>query len=122
MTTTRTARFWTWTHRGHLARLALRPGESLTHATGGPTDEGWSSHAQTWRHDGTRIVCDWRDDGCDCDGRLTSGGTVYCVLDRLVTHPAIDFDRDQIIPGVHLPDWQPEGDWRIDHQAEAAGY
>lgn len=111
------ARFHAWINGG-LVTLTIRPDRSLTHTTGGPTDEGYAWFSETWAlgetDDGRPAVLrSYHKDACDCDGRLSSGGTLICPLGRL---------RTQSIRGHMYPDWQTQEQYQRDYQAEAAGY
>lgn len=83
------ARFWTYVNGGPV-KLTLKPGQSLTHETGGPTDEGWYHDITDWTYetddDGKPIVTrNWSTDGQDCDGRHGNGGCEECPLAELLT-------------------------------------
>ena len=108
------AKFWVY-HRGWV-RLRLAPGATVHHYQGGPTDEGWSSHAERYTHAGDAIIAEYVDDGRDCDGRLTRNNIIRCALDRLTA--CADFDRE--VGGI--PDWEPITSSQCDEYAEAAGY
>jgi hypothetical protein len=128
MTRARNARFWvTNSASGELAwcKLTLRPGQSLEHYCGGPTDEGWWSHSALWALD-AREGCEpvlrqsTTSDGSDCDGRVSHHRECHARLDRSrVPH------RDPMyrppMPGL-LPDWVEDGHEVNDRFARAAGY
>jgi len=108
------ARFWTY-HRGSFVKLTLKPDQALHHHRGGPTEEGWWSASFVVSHEGDHVRIEHTSDGCDCDGRLTTGADLVCPLDRLAAKPC-----SRGWPWV--PDWQEEDSYRRDYQAEAAGY
>lgn len=115
------ARFWTWTNGGPV-KLTLRPGQSLTWHTGGPTDEGWSSETTTWSYDihWAAIRQRWKTVGTDCDGYLQRGGADICPI-----HALADINRGPDLVDGRWPAWQrdPEGQaWQRDRYAEAMGY
>lgn len=118
------ARFWTWTNGGPV-KLTLRPGQSLTWHTHGPTDEGWSSETTTWAYDTDRLmVCQrWETAGTDCDGYLQRGGADMCPIHALADGNGCT----DIVDGreVTYPAWDDDPDgraWQRDHYAEAMGY
>jgi hypothetical protein len=119
-------RFWTW-NLGPV-RLSLAPGQRLRHSSGGPTEEGWSQRLTTFTHEGDRIVRDWLNDGCDCDGRLTQGGRDSCTLRNLDGNGPVSWlepeyqDRDALGLPIQWPAWATVDSRRRDYQAEAAGY
>ena len=91
------------------AIITLKLGQSLSHYTGGPTDEGWSSHEVTWTYNAPReIAREYYSDGVDCDGRLSSCG-------------------ENVWDGQELnewgyPAWQDVSHSQRDYSAEAMGY
>jgi len=107
------ARFWTYIN-GAPVMIKLAQGQTLQWSERHATDEGWSSEAMAWSFDGEGVTCEYFNDGCDCDGRLSSGGEDYCALDMLRTVPGLG--------GVIFPAWNCTDDYRRDYQAEAAGY
>lgn len=116
------ARFWVYTDAGPV-KLTLRPGQSLTHYVGGATDEGWSSFSSTWSHEGDHVRREWCDDGRDCDGRLTRGGTDACPIGELAAGMPIYWpENEELFEGIHVPAWGEPDRWQRDEQAELAGY
>lgn len=106
------ARFWTYVH-GDLVKLTLRPGQTLEHSEGGPTEEGyhWLWIEWTLHHDHvTRFT---REDSRDCDGRVTDEEHAECALDQLSAH---EFE------GTRFPQWERSHERHRDYNAEAAGY
>lgn len=120
MTTTtkpRTVRFWIFENLGYV-RLTLRPGQTLAWASGGATDEGWSSRCVRWKHDGDTVSCEVTEDGRDCDGRSSWGADLVCPVENLrAWHPSLDY-----APAEGCPDWQEAATFQRDYAAEAAGY
>ena len=109
----KTARFWVY-HNGAV-RIKLAAGQSITHYSGGPTDEGWHREVNTYSYDGRDIVHEWISDGVDCDGRLTQGGESYCHV-----HGLSSGYRDE--DGITYPDWQLSAERQRDYSAEAMNY
>lgn len=101
--------------------LTLRPGQTLEHYQGGPTDEGWSSvwHSWTLSDDGRELTREYVSDGCDCDGRLTSGGIDYADANPATFTRGYDPYKDR---PQRWPYWLEESHSRRDYQAEAAGF
>ena len=112
--TRQTIRFW---HFGAAPVLIkMRAGQTLNHSSGGRTDEGWSRSSNSWTFDGETVVCEWVNDGCDCDGRLTRSGEAYFAADKAMAGYRDDED------GVTYPDWQHGDSGQRDYAAEAMGY
>ena len=76
------ARFWAFINDGPV-KLTLRPGQTLTHHEGGPTEEGWSYESTIWEHAGNHVIREWHSEGSGCDGRVGNHGTDACQLDQL---------------------------------------
>ena len=110
-------RFWIFINDAP-ARLTLKPGQSLSHYQGGPTDEGWSSTATTWElsDNGELLRCEHISDGSDCDGRLTRG------CEQIASANPEHFTGLYYTPELMRPDWRDADDWQRDHTAEAANY
>jgi hypothetical protein len=107
------ARFWQWIAGGWV-RITLRPGQTLTRHTGGPTEEGWESETESWEHRGDHVAYGWERNGQDCDGLFDHGGKIACPLDRLTAGEGHD--------GTPIPAWERADRWQRDHAAELAGY
>ena len=115
------ARFWTFIHDDYV-KITLRPGQSLSHYMGGPTEEGWSSEATTWRHDGNTVTRQCTDDGCDCDGRLTRNYDCICPLSRLSYRTVRSWEGTWPKAVYNFPDWEVMDSSQRDYAAEAMGY
>lgn len=117
MERTPNARFWVYVNGGPV-KLTLRPGQSLEHVTGGPTEEGWQSSATRWTHDAECgvVAREWAEDGRDCDGRSGSSGEDYAPYAALLTGYHDEAD------GVTYPVWTETEERCYDLTAEAAGY
>ena len=119
-----TARFWQWINGGWV-KLSIAPGCGLHHATGGRTDEGWSSECSAWWVDAEQPDTVWSShdsDGVDCDGRLSRSATFCCRVDQLDANDLDHLDpaeRDGV-PGV--PAWERAHASQRDYAAEAMGY
>jgi len=108
------ARFWVY-HNGSAARLKLNVGQTVTHRSGGYTDEGWTLEVNTYSYDGRFVECQWLNDGVDCDGRLTRSGESYCHVHGLASGYR---DEDEIT----YPDWTQFDERQRDYSAEAMNY
>lgn len=95
---------------GQITQITLKPHQPLTHASYGPTDEGWAGLAQTWEWDGGRYITrQCTSEGRDCDGGYRHDD------DHIATVESMGDDR--------RPIWQRQGHSRVwDEFAEAAGY
>lgn len=98
-------------------KLTLKPGQELTRYRRGPTDEGWASEEQTWRHCGDHITYVSVSDGRDCDGRLTRTYVSSCSIWELM-----DGRNDYWPAGINPPNWQKVEASQYDEYAEAMGY
>lgn len=109
-------RFWTWGPEGWV-KITLRPNQRRAWFTGGPHEEGWSSRLEEWHYDvrDEVIRLEIVDDGCDCDGRLTTYKTLVCPLDQL--HSRRTMPNNPLTPA-----WEEESSRQRDQYAEAAGY
>lgn len=110
---------------GGFVKLTLRPSQSLSWYSRYRTTEGWSSTTCTWTYDEDDgiVTQDYGTDGCDCDGRLSSGSRFVCPVGQLSDEEPNDYCRENYnCADVTLPAWVKENAWQHDHQAEAAGY
>ena len=98
---------------GQTTKLTLTPGQRLHHFKSYRTDEGWSSELEVWEHRGTYVYRYSKDDGVDCDGRLSQSCELICPLNDLQSHE---------YEGIKLPTWQRLKAWQRDYQAESRGY
>lgn len=130
------ARFWVYVNGGPV-KLTLKPGQSLTHETGGPCDEGWSHEITEWTHETidyadseTPVVTrNWSTESQDCDGRHGSSGTDSCWLGELRRgsepyYTALESWEDPTTwDGVIWPDWtEVRHNGVYDQFAQMAGY
>ena len=111
------ARFWTWLN-GDYVKITLRPGQSLTHYSGGPCEEGWSYETQVWRHAGYAVFSSWAVEAKDCDGRLDQFGSSQCAIDQL--NPGYEFELTSNVQA--MPHWNNDDISQRDYAAEAMGY
>ena len=110
-------RFWEYVNGGWV-KLTLAPGQTLRHASGGPTDEGYHVDRVVYQRalDGS-VTCWWATEARDCDGRLDQGGAA--TLDRI--EPA-EAEPDMERPAGYRAIWASGASWQRDHAAEAMGY
>ena len=98
------------------------------------TDEGYRAQAITWtlvEDDGPAyVICEWADEGRDCDGFIARYGEDHCLVSELMTevpylyNPTTDDGTGytkETAPYL-LPDWQEGERVHHDQYAEAAGY
>ena len=111
------ARFWTLGKRANLVKLTLKPRQSLSWGWSSVDEEGWSSFAETFTHEGDSVRLDYGSDGRDCDGRFRQGGTAFCSLERLRSLPCHGLESPEMVP-----DWIDEDRWQRDDAAEAMNY
>lgn len=111
---TKTARFWIYAHGW--VRLALRPGQSVTHREGGPMEEGWSYETRTWSHNGDHLVYAQTINAQDCDGRLDQ----YYDAEATRLEDFYEHDSGKLVGP--RPVWEDERSSQRDHTAEAMGY
>lgn len=108
-----TAKFWVLINDCPV-KLSLRPGDSLSHVSGGATDEGYSWEAHTWAFNGVDVKSEVTTKASDCDGRFETSCNAYCPTHML--HAGCDFD------GVRFPAWKLGKSSQRDYTAEAANY
>lgn len=109
-----TARFWSYVLGGWV-RLALRDGETLTHSTGGPCDEGCHYETYSWSRDGETISFSSQQWGRDCDGGYERSHEATCAIWDLAA-------RDSFEDTHGTPQWEKVDSRQRYYAAEAAGY
>lgn len=113
----RNARFWILGRNSNPVKLTLRPGQSLAHYTFTRTDEGYSATFERYTHEGKHVLCQWENDGRDCDGHSTREGESMSPLGMLR-----DGWKDDTDSTVIYPAWQQVSESQRDEYAEAMGY
>lgn len=113
---THIARFWHISHTGENVKITIRKGEILSHSHAMETDEGWLSKWVRWSFDGEVLRAEYKTDGTDCDGRLSSWGESECPVSDLESGYV---DEEE---GIAFPSWRKVGSGQRDYAAEAAGY
>lgn len=108
------ARFWIWWNDDWV-KLTLRPGQSVSMFTGGPTDEGFACESQEYSFDADVVECAITTWGRDCDGRHEWLGDSSCHVTRLK-------DREADEHGPARPEWERGHSRQYDQYAEMAGY
>jgi hypothetical protein len=116
-----------WIHwRDGIARITVPFNGEVLIGYGGPTDEGWSRHWETFTHDENDAVIKMVsvDDGCDCDGRLTHTISQYWKVGGKTMPMCKWYDDDGRIVQCRerRPVWQDEYREQVDQSAELAGY
>jgi len=102
------ARFWVFLH-GSYVKLTLRPGQSLYHWWGRPTDEGYEAEYERWTYETLSFQPGYirrtiERDARDCDGRHGYSSELTCDLDKLDSRKV---ERRGRFP-MYMPDWQKE--------------
>jgi hypothetical protein len=122
----RNARFWVYSGNaeGGWVKLTLKPGQTLSHASGGPCDEGYSYREDSWTHNGDHLQGESSTESRDCDGRYSHywEGHAIDLLPHWDHYKSGNYvDEDPTLLGL-TPSWV-EGECSVrDHSAEAAGY
>ena len=119
------ARFWAWSNgpEGGWVKLTLKPGQELIHHGGGPCEEGYHYWAETWRHEGDRVLNTWDSQSRDCDGLYHNGSRRYCLVDLLQAVTIQHFaSTSPYHPTPPRPAWEHENRTQRDFEAEKAGY
>ncbi|MFK5282448.1 hypothetical protein ACI3PL_23095, partial [Lacticaseibacillus paracasei] len=78
-------RFWHYCNLGWV-KLKLTPEKPLTIYHRWDNGEGTSWESDTYEIDGSRVVDSWARGATDCDGRVRSGGTLFCEINKLQTN------------------------------------
>ena len=93
-------------YKGSEVTLSIAEGQKISTIDGGPTEEGWSSVSHDYGLSGGVLVDEICNDGCDCDGRLTTNSV-------LVANQVRDNG---------FPDWREVSSSVYDAYAQAANY
>lgn len=113
--TTKNARFWDFVSDGWV-KITLKPGQQLTHVTGGPDEEGYHYETTIYEHEGDSVVETCLSEARDCDGRFDHSSKHVCPLGELNSKP---WDPS---PSGYCPNWRSAHRSQRDYSAEAAGY
>lgn len=125
------ARLWHYVSGAGYVKLTMRPGESITIRSGGPTDEGYSYTEETYDYDveaGTvTLTTDTR--ARDCDGPLDTLHVCSCPIDQLHARSMAEvFDAEswpeehKAAQGIYTPNWQRLSASQRDYYAESMNY
>ena len=112
----RSIRFWEFVNNSWV-KITLAPGQILHHATGGPTDEGYSFEHVVYDYSGAitrEITCE----ALDCDGRLDR--FYEQTLERIELTAAGPSMMDH--PAGPRAIWADGKSSQRDYPAESAGY
>lgn len=123
-TTSRNARFWTYTN-GSPVKITLRRGQRLAWEQGFPTDEGWHYESNVWEQtEDDEVSLQTHTEGRDCDGKSSNGCDLVCSLDQLSEVCASEEDYRDYYRGqlIKYPAWEKKDGYQRDYTAEAAGY
>ena len=110
----RNARFWLFVH-GSPVKLTLKPGQTINHCAGGPTDEGYSYETTQLTHEIDQIKWVAGSIGRDCDGGHEHFKESSCEPHLLRDREIKDYD-------FGFPIWSDGESSQRDQFAEAAGY
>ena len=77
-------RFLAWINRGHVT-LTLNVGETITHCTFEPDEEGYSASRTVWEGTPEGVLRHTDCGGCDCDGPIWRSYVDFCPWDELNT-------------------------------------
>ena len=110
---TDTARFWVFINSEPVL-VKMRKGQTLSHVSGGPTDEGFSFEGRQWEFDGEKVIASTTIKAQDCDGRLDQYFESKCYVANLKAGYAMD--------NITYPAWEKVETSQRDYSAEAMGY
>ena len=113
----RNIRFWEFVN-GSWVKLTLAPGQTLHHATGGPTDEGYSFECRAYNYDSSAVTREITCEARDCDGRLDR--FYEQTLERIEVIAADPSMLDH--PAGPRAVWADGQSSQRDYSAESAGY
>ena len=119
-TSKRNARFWAFINCGWV-KITLRPDQSLSWFSGGPTDEGYCYEVTTWELEDGVLSEQWVQTARDCDGPSDTHYTCSCPVDRLSIIEPYAMEGTPALPFL-TPDWVNESRGQRDHYAEAMNY
>lgn len=108
------ARFWIW-DTAHPQMVGLKDGETYTHETGGPHEEGYSATEYSYTRYGDTIERTISSSWRDCDGP----GSSYSECSVDVGSLVIAWDGESDLP---LPAWERGESGQRDYFAESMGY
>lgn len=114
------ARFWVWINDGPV-KLCLSPKRPrLQWERWYRHEEGWTSEGERWSLVSGGVEREYGTDGTDCDGRLSTGGRLFCPFGQLRSRDSELKECD----GIMLPNWDevPGSYGQRDYSAEAMGY
>lgn len=135
----RVRRLWVF-ENGDWARLTLRSGQTLSHGSGGATEEGVAFEATTWRNVDGEVFADFQRWGRDCDGRYAENTTCRLTGEERCDATAPwapgswlpasfqpidwfgDYELHDLADKVRRPTWERIEASQWDEYAEAAGY
>ena len=115
-------RFWIYWQES-IVRLTIREGQTIELHSGGPTDEGYSHHYESYTLEDGVLSRLCGSDCRDCDGRMVHSQRDYW-LPEFGTVPCNSWNNGEMteLP-ERRPNWQEESaPWQRDYAAEAAGY
>ncbi len=116
------ARFWTYWNGGWV-KLTVRPGRPVELFSARRTEEGFTRFREGYEIEGARLVCQWHEEGRDCDGPYERGGWCWSKLDEMAADDMAErCPDDPACDGIRVPNWQKGGRHQRDVFAEAAGY
>jgi hypothetical protein len=113
------ARFWIFINSSPV-KLTIAPHETLRHARGGPTDDGYSftAHEWSWQPDEGAVYERVSTKARDCGGPIEHYNEAIIKSGDFMDHRSEYIDD----PEVMFPKYQDYSSWQRDYYAEAAGY
>ena len=115
------ARFWIW-YLNSWVKLCLAPNQTVEFSCGGATEEGYSSTADVYTHEGDVVRSEYHNYSSDCDGPHEYHSESVCPLGQLKAVDAFEYFNSAENVGIYCPEWVRESAYQRDTYAEMAGY
>lgn len=106
-----------WIYWNCPTKITLKPGQVINICQGGPTEEGFHYHSETYTYDVEygKVYRETNGISRDCDGRFEQHCTEVCGVEdlKLMHNDYVDID---------YPKWEDVEHSQRDYSAEAMGY